>query len=315
MLDIPQTYSKGKLPHESYFTHNPDVMFHTELQPVFKATGFDEHSQTTQYDRASDWVTPVRTDTGESFGMFKEGKYTLVQNHYFFKGVEYELLNYFSHNDLENMKIKDHVSYGGAEVCREYIFKTQSFTVETDIHSTDVVFRVIAMNCFNGSKTVKIIVGNIDMFCTNGLILGEYSMESARRTSGFDLSNFIAKTDKALGRHIEQGKTFNQYARTKVLIKDVTEFFERLGGASDRLQKQLEEQFMEEASIRGMNMWSVISTLSNYSSHTDGRFSTRNTGSDHSSSTLLTRQNQVAKWLSSDAFSDLTTRSFAYDPV
>ena len=129
MLDIPQTYSQGKLPHESYFTHNPDVMFHTELQPVFKATGFDEHSQTTQYDRASDWVTPVRTDTGESFGMFKEGKYTLVQNHYFFKGVEYELLNYFSHNDLEKMKIRDHVSYGGAEVCREYIFKTQSFTV------------------------------------------------------------------------------------------------------------------------------------------------------------------------------------------
>ena len=68
---------------------------------------------------------------------------------------------------------------------------------------------------------------------------------------------------------------------------------------------------MEEASVRGMNMWSVISTLSNYSSHTDGRFSTRNTGSDHSSSTLLTRQTQVARWLSSDAFSDLTTRSYA----
>ena len=66
---------------------------------------------------------------------------------------------------------------------------------------------------------------------------------------------------------------------------------------------RLFSQYIDEVQERGSNVFSVVSSMTNYGSHggEDTRFSLTRTGDD---GTLLKRQEQVSKWLDSKVFAD-----------
>lgn len=141
------------------------------------------------------------------------------------------------------------------------------------------------------------------------MITGDYDASSKKRTSGFSLMNFLNNVTTGIKRFEADVLRYQSYAETKVLTPFVHSFFENLSGVSERNVKRLQEQYQEEMSIRGNNLWAVVSTLTNYASHTDGRFPTRNTGNNHDGVTSFNRQTQVNKWLNSDAMRHLQRNS------
>ena len=287
------------------FKENPEVFFETRMEPLYAKSGLTEYIHDLCGPRAGSFSGVFRNDTDDCLGVHKEGSYTLVNNRPFFEGIQEKLTEYFTADQLLKVKVKDSVSHLGSSVIREYIFESINSTIESKSHSTTLTFRVIAWNCFDGSTKATVIFGNIDSFCTNGLISGQYQANSRKRTSGFALDNFLGYMDSGLKDYEIEMARLQGYAETRVLVPYVSEFFEKLSGVSERNAQRLNEQFKEEMSIRGLNLWAVVSTLTNYASHTDGLFPVRDTGNSHEGVTLLNRQSQVGKWLNSKAWNDL----------
>jgi hypothetical protein len=286
------------------FKENPEVFFETRMEPLYAR----QDGIVANYEigpRAGSFSGVFRNDNDNCLGVHKEGSYTLVNNRPYFEGIQEKLIEYFNADDLLKVKIKDSVSHLGSSVIRQYVFESINSTIESRSHSTTLTFRVIAWNCFDGSTKASVIFGNIDDFCTNGLISGQYQASSRKRTSGFVLDTFVGRMDSGLEQYQKEMIQLQKYAETPVLIPYVTEFFEKLSGVSERNAKRLNEQFLEELSLRGPNLWAVVSTLTNYASHTDGRFPVRETGNSHEGVTLLNRQAQVGKWLNSKAWNNL----------
>jgi hypothetical protein len=287
------------------------LMFNTEMRDLYSNERHPDLYGEFITKRASDYQGVFRTDTDDCLGIFKENSYTLVQNDQFFSGIEDQLTDYFDPIVMDTMKVKDSASHHGAVSIREYHFPSLAKTIETNRHKTSLNFRVIGWNCFDGSSRCKIIIGNIDTFCSNGLISGDYDTSSQKRTSGFDLRSFIGKVSTGLVRFDSDITKFQRYAESTVLTPYVNDFFNNLKGISERNAERLQSQYMDEVSVRGNNLWAVVSTLTNYASHFDGRFPTRNTGNNHDGVTSFNRQAQVGRWLNSDTFKTLERHAVA----
>ena len=69
------------------------------------------------------------------------------------------------------------------------------------------------------------------------------------------------------------------------------------------LADKLFAQYTDEVKVRGSNVFSLVSSMSNYSSHgdKDDRFALTAAGDG---GTLLKRQEQVGNWLTSSVFED-----------
>ena len=288
---------------------NTDLMFNTEMRNLYCFTDDKHEIGETITKKASDYQGVFRTDTDDCLGIFKENSYTLVQNDHFFSGIEDQLTDYFDPIVMDTLEVKDSASHQGAVSIREYHFPSLAKTIETNRHKTSLNFRVIGWNCFDGSSRCKIIIGNIDTFCSNGLISGDYDTSSQKRTSGFDLKSFIGNVSKGLVRFNSDIEKYQRYAETTILTPYVNDFFNNLKGISERNAERLQDQYKEEISIRGNNLWAVVSTLTNYASHFDGRFPTRNTGNNHDGVTSFNRQAQVGRWLNSETFKTLERHS------
>jgi len=297
------------------FPVNEDLFFETRMEPVYALvkddTGYIVDPTTNRYSvgpRAGEFSGVFRNDTDDCLGMHKHGSYTLVNNKPFFQGIEEKLTEYFTEDELHGVKVKDSISHSGSSCIREYRFNNIKHVIETKKHSTEVSFRVIGWNCFDGSTKATIVYGNIDSFCTNGLISGQYEATSRKRTSGFHLEDFVKRMDSGLEQYAVEMKKLQRYAETIISMRLAIEFFVTLK-TSERNKERLQEQFAVEAATRGQNLWAVVSTLTNYASHTDGRFPIRNTGSNHEGVTLLTRQAQVNKWLGSKQWDTLCNQA------
>ena len=295
----------------NHFNHESPLWFTTEMRDLYSHESHPDLYGEFDTHRAGTYQGVFRTDNDKCLGVFKDGSYTLVNNYQFYRGIEEQLINFFDPSVLDLCKIEDTSSWGGAVCIRQYLFPNLEREIVSDRHSTSLTFRVIGWNCFDGSSKCRLIFGNIDSFCSNGLISGDYDQSSKKRTSGFDLTNFVGQLEKGILKYENDVSRYQTYAETKVLTPYVSEFFETLSGMSERNAKRLQDQYLEEASIRGNNLWAVVSTLTNYASHTDGRFPVRNTGNDHHGVTSYNRQSQVNKWLNSPQFVRLQNHSMA----
>ena len=297
------------------FPVNEDLFFETRMEPVYARvkddTGYIVDPTLNRYvlgPRAGEFSAVYRNDTDDCLGMHKEGSYTLVNNKPFFTGIEEKLTEYFTEDELHGVKIKDSISHSGSSCIREYRFNNIKHVIETKKHSTDVSFRVIGWNCFDGSTKATIVYGNIDSFCTNGLISGQDEATSRKRTSGFFLDGFVQRMEKGLEQYAVEMKKLQRYAETIISMRLAIEFFITLK-TSDRNKERLQQRFAIEAATRGQNLWAVVSTLTNYASHTDGLFPVRDTGNSHEGVTLMTRQAQVNKWLGGKQWDSLCNQA------
>jgi hypothetical protein len=114
--------------------------------------------------------------------------------------------------------------------------------------------------------------------------------------------------NSGLEQYAVEMKKLQRYAETIISMSLAMEFFITLK-TSERNRERLQQRFAIEAAIRGQNLWAVVSTLTNYASHTNGLFPVRNTGNSHEGVTLMTRQAQVNKWLGGKQWDSLCNQA------
>lgn len=216
--------------------------------------------------------------------------YKVVQNDELFETIHKALLKTLDADDFKSMFIRDKVSYFGAVCFREYVFPNIAFASP---EREKIAFRIVIQNGF-GTGAIKLLAGAIDFFCTNGVVIGDYTSTYAKHTKGLELSKFSQAVEGSVHVFWKNRELFEELGRRKVLNDDhVQKWFEDRFG--ERLGARLHRQYLIEAATRGRTLWAVFSAMTYYASHTEGQFGVRNTGNDHTAATLFSREQQVRR--------------------
>lgn len=216
--------------------------------------------------------------------------YKVVQNAELFDKIHEGMLTGVTREELASATIHDRIAYDGKVCFREYQFR--DISVNSPENDT-IAFRVIVQNGF-GTGAIKLFAGAIDFFCTNGMILGEYSRTYAKHTKGLQINQFKEAVEGSVQLFWKNKHMYGELAGKKVLSDDVVrKWYEHHFG--DRLGLRLFHQYLVEKVVRGSNLWSVYSALTFYSSHNACGFETRNTGNDHVASTMMKRETDVQR--------------------
>jgi hypothetical protein len=284
------------------FPENPEIFFETRYEQLnFADVDIDTFGGMKLGDKAGNYWGVRRLDTPDVCLGTHLDTYVHTPNGAFFHGIQDQLLEFFTPDQMKDVIVKDSVSYGGKSTIREYQFPSITKDIITDTnHTSSVMFRVIAWNCFDGSSKARIIYGSIDSFCLNGLISGDYEANVGKRTSGFKLTRFLDRMSEGMQRFETDTQLIQGYAESKVNLTSVEQFFEELGVTKQQTER-LKDQFIRESYERGMNLWSVVSTLTYDASHR----TINTTKHDHEGVTRIKDQREVATWLKSNAWSHL----------
>lgn len=211
--------------------------------------------------------------------------------------------------------INTKVAHHGAFALLDVALPNSRVAIETrQGFRTDIAMRSIMWHGLAGTHSNNVLFGNIDFFCTNGMIVGDFTRVKRKNTKNFSLTRFAREVEVATGAWYEQARTLQVMANTVITIEQGRQVINDILGNTDPEDRKKQREtkadkmftlFVEEAQTRGANVFALLSAFTNYSSHTDNGFALRDTGSDHGAVTMLNREVEVAQWINNPAFTSL----------
>lgn len=229
--------------------------------------------------------------------------FSCVSHPKFFEGVQYSVLDALKDEDTEGANVSWRSARHGGWAMMDLRLPNVKGRVTTDKHEVDVGQRIIALHGIDGSCSNQVFFGAIDFFCTNGMILGDWSQIRRKNTSGFDYNVFLddlAASRSDFTTHITQ---MNEWAKVR-LSTPVVDTVLKAMIPSERKQEKMLNLYGAEASVRGPNKWALYSAFTNYASYGDDRngFKLRDTGKDTEATSMWSREQEVSKWVSDPLF-------------
>ena len=264
---------------------------------------FDVHFNDT---RVRDKKYVINSDTDEAIAIIGRG--ATARNHSeFYNRVWDTIVEDLSQEDLRDKTYKFSSARNKGWSMLDVTFPNVKTTVRTKKHETEIAFRMIAVHAIDGTASPATWFGGIDTFCTNGQITGDWDMVRKKNTSGFTVDNFMRELRVAKTNFDLQGKRLQSWADTN--LSDSLYVSEAINKIvkSERKSRKLHDLFLSERAIRGNNLFALYSAFTNYASYADARngFELRNTGNDTKAVSMLAREQEVSKWVSSPEFLQL----------
>ena len=282
------------------FDFNIDTPTHELIVPDY--LDFDVHFNDT---RVRDKKYVINSNTDKAIAII--GKGATARNHAeFYNRVWDTIVEDLSQEDLRDYSYSFNSARNKGWSMLDVAFPNVKTTVKTKKHETEIAFRMIAVHAIDGSASPATWFGGIDTFCTNGQITGDWDMVRKKNTSGFTVDNFIRELRVAKTNFDLQGKRLQTWADTNLAHVRVDELIQEIV-KSERKSRKLHDLFLDERHTRGNNLFALYSAFTNYSSYADARngFELRNTGNDTKAVSMLAREQEVSKWVSSPAFLQL----------
>ena len=255
--------------------------------------------------RVRDKKYVINSDTDEAIAII--GRSATARNHAeFYNRVWDTIVEDLSQEDLRDKTYDFKSARNKGWSMLDVTFPNVKTTVETVKHKTEIAFRMIAVHAIDGTASPATWFGGIDTFCTNGQIAGDWDMVRKKNTSGFTVENFMRELRVAKTNFDLQGKRLQTWATTNLAHVQVDELIQKIV-KSERKSRKLHDLFLDERRMRGNNLFALYSAFTNYSSYADERngFALRNTGNDTKAVSMLAREQEVSKWVSSPAFLEL----------
>ena len=255
--------------------------------------------------RVKDKKYVINSNTGDAIAII--GRSATARNHAeFYNRVWDTIVEDLSQEDLQDKTYKFKSARNKGWSMLDVTFPNVKTTVETVRHKTEIAFRMIAVHAIDGTASPATWFGGIDTFCTNGQITGDWDMVRKKNTSGFTVENFMRELRVAKTNFDLQGKRLQTWATTNLAHVQVDELIQKIV-KSERKSRKLYDLFLDERRMRGNNLFALYSAFTNYSSYADARngFELRNTGNDTKAVSMLAREQEVSKWVSSPEFLQL----------
>ena len=267
-----------------------DIPTHLDFDVEFEPTKVDDKKYV------------INGETGEYLGIVGTG-FTCASHGDFYRGVMDTLTENLEPSDMMNAKYKWRTARGGAWTMLDITLPDMQVEINTDKHTTTLGNRIISLHGIDGSCSNQVYFGQIDFFCTNGMIRGEYDKVRKKNTANFSLDSFIYELNRARRDFYEETAKMQVWAETDLKYVNVQSLLEEMI-TSKRKAEKMYELYCHEASQRGHNKWALYSAFTNYASYADERngFNLRNTGHDTQAISMFSREQEVSKWVSDDRF-------------
>ena len=255
--------------------------------------------------KVSDKKYVINGETGEYLGIVGKG-FTCASHGDFYRGVMDTLTENLEPSDMMNANYKWRTARGGAWTMLDITLPDMQVEITTDKHSTTLGNRIISLHGIDGSCSNQVYFGQIDFFCTNGMIRGEYDKVRKKNTANFSLDSFIYELNRSRRDFYAETAKMQVWAQTDLKYVNVQSLLEEMI-SSRRKAEKMYQLYCHEASQRGHNKWALYSAFTNYASYADERngFNLRNTGHDTQAISMFTREQEVSKWVSDDRFIQL----------
>tara|TARA_R110000796_G_scaffold229737_1_gene347206 strand:- start:50 stop:952 length:903 start_codon:yes stop_codon:yes gene_type:complete len=290
-------------PTSNPFNQESELYFDTYERPIYFG-GYSKANELPEYYQDPEHKAIVRMLDGKPKQIGLVGKnYKVLPMKDICLQVEDTFMDTMSNQELASVTTKDSISYHGGLCHREYIFPN----INTDIGSSksDIAFRTIIINGYDGSSSFKFYNGAIDFFCTNGMVTGIYDMTVKRHTAGLTVPKLDNKLRESIDIFYKQSATWSKWVGKEICDEDAEECFKAMPNISERRVDQLMRQFKIECDSHGRTVWALYSAATFYATHTEGNFSVRETGQQNKAATLMNREKQVRSWLNTDGFMEL----------
>jgi hypothetical protein len=247
--------------------------------------------------------------------------YRVITNAELFERVDHAIHTNLNSSAIDTMQIIDKASRGYARTFRDIRFPEISRSITTSRHKTDVGFRIIIDNSFDGSGSVKILLGAIDFFCTNGMVHGSYDVFKKVHKGSNEIPSFDGLFIKALEQYTNKMELYQTWASKELKNQSVHRFIETLFPNENtkkninlpynKMGDNLLSQYITEADTRGHNVWAMYSAMTYYASHDSAQFSLNRMANDNDTTTerLHKRNDKVMSWLNSKAWSQLVAEA------
>lgn len=281
----------------------PDICFPVEERPLFYRNP-SEGEVPGQVVQSPEHKQLIRTDNMTPLAVVGN-KYSVLENAELFGAVERSLIETMPDEALQNIEIIDSEAYGGAQCYREYRFRNMTAKVD---ERSNTCFRAILGNGF-GKSAVTVIVGAIDFFCTNGMVLGTVDRVARKHSSGLNVRAICNYITGNVEMYYQSAETWTKWANKGITVSQADAFFAACveeGKLSQRLAEKLRIQLQREAQSRGLTLWALYSALTYYATHPeDDMFAVRDTGNDTSAVVCSKREHEVRAITSFAAFKSL----------
>ena len=252
--------------------------------------------------KVSDKKYVINGETGEYLGIVGKG-FTCASHGDFYRGVMDTLTENLEPSDMMNANYNWRTARNGAWTMLDITLPDMQVEITTDKHSTTLGNRIISLHGIDGSCSNQVYFGQIDFFCTNGMIRGEYDKVRKKNTANFSLDSFIYELNRSRRDFYAETAKMQVWAQTDLKYVNVQSLLEDMI-SSRRKAEKMYQLYCHEASQRGHNKWALYSAFTNYASYADERngFNLRNTGHDTQAISMFTREQEVSKWVSDDRF-------------
>lgn len=248
--------------------------------------------------------------------------YRVIPNTELFDNMYQAIESSMSQKAIDTMEVIDTQVRNYAKTYREIRFPEISRSIETRTHKTDVGFRIIEENSFDGSGSVKVLLGAIDFYCTNGMIHGQYDVFKKTHKGHDPIPSFEGIFVKALEQYTDKMDLYQNWASKSLTDSAVHNFVANLFPTSKKndndpefittkpyslMGDNLIRQYENETFVRGNNVWAMYSAMTFYASHDSEIFPLNKMSKDQNNDQerLARRNEKVISWLNSDAWSEL----------
>jgi len=247
----------------------------------------------------------INNKTGEYLGIVGH-RFNCANHREFYSGVVDTLTEELGDDAISTAKFKWRTARNGAWSMMDVTFPNTVSRISTDKHETEVAQRIISLHGIDGTCSNQVFFGQIDFFCTNGMIRGDYDKVRRKNTANFTMDSFIYELHRAQSDFKKQAQELQVWAQTSLKYVNVSSLLEEMLG-SQRKAERMYGLYMQEASVRGHNKWALYSAFTNYASYADERngFNLRNTGNDTQAISMWSREQEVSKWISDQRFKEL----------
>ena len=123
-----------------------------------------------------------------------------------------------------------------------------------------------------------------------------------RHTSGLSIPKLTDRLRQSIDIFYKQSEQWSRWGGQEISDEDAELCFKSMPNISERRVQQLMHQFQIECGSHGRTVWALYSAATYYATSNMGAFATRDTGTDHTASTLMNREQQVRSWLNTDEF-------------
>lgn len=285
------------------FNDQSSLYFDVWERPCYFMGGNREGNVQYYEDPHHKHIVRLWNDEPTSIGLVGKN-YKVLNNKELCHGIEQTFMDTMTESELADVQRKDAISYMGATCIRDYIFP--NITSDIGSQRSNVAFRVIVVNGYDGSSSFKFYHGAIDFFCTNGMVSGSYDMIMRKHTSGLVVPKLTDKLRKSIDIFYKQADQWKHWVGKEISDEQAEEVFKAMPNISERRVNQLMRQFRIEVQTHGPTVWALYSAATYYASSNEGEFAVRETNSDHKASTLLNREQQVRSWLNTDEFQEIS---------